>query len=59
MITGFCLTGLKTTDLNKSLWVYYTALNSLCCARLLSINYSNSISISGTPDSLLLRIFNQ
>ena len=29
MITGFCLTGLKTTDLNKSLWVYYTALNSL------------------------------
>lgn len=56
MITGFCLGGLKTSALNKSLWVYYAALNSLCCAQPLSINYLNSSSISGTPSSCLRQI---
>lgn len=59
MITGFCLTGLETTALNKSLWVYYAALNSLCSARLLSMNYSDSSSISGAPNTCLLQVFNQ
>lgn len=29
----------KTTDLNKNVRVYYTALNGLCFARWLPINY--------------------